>query len=113
MSDYLNIEDFLEPINKDMISEDAGYKDNQIGSVIDAYEEGFPELEIADIVILGCGEQRGAGLMTRSDAADEVRKEFYKLFYWHTDVKLADVGNLRIGNNVNDTYAALDRKSVV
>lgn len=107
MSDYLNIEDFLEPINKDMISEDAGYKDNQIGKVIDAYEEGFPDLYRADIVILGCGEQRGAGLMTRSEAADEVRKEFYKLFYWHTDVTLADIGNLRIGNNINDTYAAL------
>jgi len=107
MSDYLNIEDFLEPINKDMISEDAGYKDNQIGKVIDAYEEGFPDLDQADIVILGCGEQRGAGLMTRSESADEVRKEFYKLFYWHTDVKLADIGNLRIGNSINDTYAAL------
>ena len=107
MSDYLNIEDFLEPINKDMISEDAGYKDNQIGKVIDAYEEGFPDLDRADIVILGCGEQRGAGLMTKSEAADEVRKEFYKLFYWHTDVNLADIGNLRIGNSINDTYAAL------
>jgi arginase family enzyme len=107
MSDYLNIEDFLEPINKDMISEDAGYKDNQIGKIIDAYEEGFPDLERADIVILGCGEQRGAGLMTRSEAADEVRKEFYNLFYWHTDVNLADIGNLRIGNQLNDTYAAL------
>jgi arginase family enzyme len=107
MSDYLNIEDFLEPINKDMISEDAGYKDNQIGKIIDAYEEGFPDLERADIVLLGCGEQRGAGLMTKSEAADEVRKEFYKLFYWHTDVQLADIGNLRIGNQVNDTYAAL------
>ncbi|ANE52015.1 arginase family protein [Flavisolibacter tropicus] len=107
MSDYLNIEDFLEPINKDMLSEDMGYKDNQIGKVIDAYEEGFPDLDRADIVILGCGEQRGAGLMTRSEAADEVRKEFYKLFYWHTDVNLADIGNLRIGNNLNDTYAAL------
>ncbi len=90
-----------------MISEDAGYKDNQIGKIIDAYEEGFPDLERADIVLLGCGEQRGAGLMTKSEAADEVRKEFYKLFYWHTDVQLADIGNLRIGNQVNDTYAAL------
>lgn len=90
-----------------MLSEDVGYKDNQIGKVIDAYEEGFPDLDRADIVILGCGEQRGAGLMTRSEAADEVRKEFYKLFYWHNDVNLADIGNLRIGNNLNDTYAAL------
>ena len=107
MSDYLNIEDFLVPINKDQLSNDEGYREGQLGRVIDAYEEGFPDLEEAQIVLLGCGEQRGAGMYSPTDAPDEIRREFYKLYYWHTNIKLADVGNIRAGNTLNDTYAAL------
>lgn len=107
MSDYLHIADFLMPINKDIISNDTGYKDGQIGRKIDAYEETLPDIEVADIVLVGCGEQRGSGLLTESNAADEVRAAFYSLYHWHTDIQLADVGNVRIGKNLSDTYAAL------
>lgn len=107
MSDYLNIVDFLVPINRDALSNDAGYKDGQIGKVIEVHEEGFPDLDVAQIVLVGCGEQRGAGMRTNSEAADEIRKEFYQLFYWHTDIKLADVGNIKTGSSLPDTYAAL------
>ena len=34
MSDSLNIGDFLEPVSRDVISEDIGYKDGQIGKKI-------------------------------------------------------------------------------
>ena len=107
MSDYLNIEDFLVPINKDMLSNDEGYREGMIGRVVDAYEEGFPELEVAQVVLVGCGEQRGAGMYSPTDAPDEIRREFYKLYYWHTNIRIADVGNIRAGNTLNDTYAAL------
>ena len=40
-------------------------------------------------------------------AADAIRKEFYNLYYWHSDVKLMDLGNVRMGKNMSDTYAAL------
>ncbi|HVG12117.1 MAG TPA: formimidoylglutamase [Flavisolibacter sp.] len=107
MSDYLNIVDFLVPLNRDVLSDDAGYKDGQIGKVIEVHEEGFPDLEQAQVVLVGCSEQRGAGLRTPSEAPDEIRKEFYQLYYWHTDIKLADVGNIKAGNSLSDTYAAL------
>jgi arginase family enzyme len=107
MSDYLNIEDFLVPINKDMLSNDEGYREGTLGRVVDAYEEGFPELEGAQIVLVGCGEQRGAGMYSPTEAPDEIRREFYKLYYWHTNIRIADVGNIRAGNTLNDTYAAL------
>lgn len=107
MSDYLNIVDFLEPINKDALSEDMGYREGQLGKLILAHEEGFPDLDIAQIVLVGCGEQRGAGLRTASEAADDIRKAFYQLYYWHPDVAIADVGNIKIGKTPADTYAAL------
>lgn len=107
MSDYLHIADFLLPVDKHQISEDVGYKEGQIGNAIAVYEEGFPDIDEADVILVGCGEQRGAGLLTEGTAADEVRREFYALYHWHSDVTLADVGNIRMGSNLTDTYAAL------
>ena len=107
MSDYLSITDFLVPVDRNIISQDAGYREGQIGKGIAVYEEQFPDIEDAHLVLVGCGEQRGSGLVTESGAADEVRAQFYNLYHWHSDLKLADIGNIRIGKNLNDTYAAL------
>lgn len=107
MSDHLHIADFLLPVNRNEISQDRGYKEGQIGRAIDVYEEGFPDVSAADVVLLGCGEQRGGGTSAGSKAPDAIRAAFYDLFYWHSDVKLVDIGNLRTGKALADTYAAL------
>ena len=108
MLDDLNISDFLNPIDLHQISNDAGYKEGQIGKTISAYtEETKPELETADIILVGCGEQRGAGIPGESTAANAIRSEFYNLYHWHGDVRLADIGNIKMGKSLNDTYAAL------
>lgn len=104
---YETIQDFLQPINKHELSEDMGYKERQFGRLIEAYEEYLPDIENADIVLIGCNEQRGGGSLSEGTAADAVRKEFYNLYYWHSDVVLADLGNVRTGKTVADTYAAL------
>jgi len=102
-----SIIDFLDPINLAEVSQDAGYKEGQIGRVIKVYEDEFPDLDEAQVVLVGCGEQRGAALLHNSDAANAIRSEFYNLYYWHQDIKLADVGNVKIGKSLNDSYAAL------
>jgi arginase family enzyme len=107
MSDRLHIADFLIPLNKPLLSNDRGYKEGQVGFAIEAYEDEMPDLEQANIVFIGCGEQRGAGIKAGSDAADEIRKEFYNLYYWHQDIRLVDLGNIKLGKELNDTYAAL------
>jgi len=115
MSDYLNISDFLSPLDLNDISHNEGYKEGQIGKVISTYhvnqdtgKEEFPDLDDAHVVLLGCGEQRGSGLIHGlSDSADLMRRQLYSLFYWHSDVKLADVGNIREGSLYTDSYAAL------
>ena len=99
--------DFLQPINLSEISNDTGYKEGQIGKLISVFEDEFPELEQADIILVGCAEQRGNALLQQSGAANAIRSEFYNLYYWHEDIKLADVGDVKIGKTVNDTYAAL------
>jgi arginase family enzyme len=105
MSD--SIIDFLEPINLAEISLDSGYKEGQIGRAINVYENEFPDLDGIQVVLVGCGEQRGAALLHQSNAPNTIRNEFYNLYYWHLDIKLADVGNVKIGKSLSDTYAAL------
>ena len=102
-----SIIDFLNPVSKSEISNDNGYKEGQIGKAIDTYEEEFPNLDEADVVIVGCAEQRGAALLHASTAPMAVRTEFYSLFQWHQDVKLADIGDVKTGKANTDTYAAL------
>lgn len=112
MSDYLNISDFLSPVNLHEISNDEGYKDGQLGTVIPVYEEEFPELDDVQIVVVGCAEQRGSGLIGgENNAPDIIRRHFYQLYYWHTDIRIADIGNVKTGSSFTDSYAAL--KTVV
>jgi formiminoglutamase len=103
----LPIIDFLEPVSLSEISNDAGYKEGQIGTLVKVYENEFPDLEDTHIVLVGCGEQRGAALLHKSNAANVVRNEFYSLFHWQPDLKLADIGNVKTGKAITDTYAAL------
>jgi formiminoglutamase len=108
MSDKLNIKDFLEPVDLNILSKDLGYKDGQVGKIIDVYDEYFPDFSEADVILVGCEEERGIGIGKKNHhAPDIIRAEFYQLFYWHTDVKLADAGNIKPGATLNDTYAAL------
>lgn len=100
--------DFLEPINVAFLSDDEGYKDTQIGSHIQVYETYFPNLTDADVVLIGCNESRGVGPKTvANNAANTVRTELYKLFQWHKHVQIADVGNVKIGATLNDSYIAV------
>lgn len=112
MPDHLNISDFLLPVNLHEVSHDEAYKDGQLGKTIAIYSEEFPDLDDAQIIIVGCGEQRGSGLIHgQSEAPDIIRRHFYSLYLWHTDIKIADVGNIKTGSLYTDSYAAL--KTVV
>jgi formiminoglutamase len=109
MSDYLNLADFLSPLNRAELSDDELYHDGQMGKTLAIYEQDFPDISAVDIILLGCDEQRGRGRVNSptSSAADAIRKEFYKLYYWHTDISIADIGNIKTGASLPDTYAAL------
>ena len=109
MSDYFNLTDFLTPVNLAELSDDQLYQDGQIGKSITVYENEFPEIFDADIVLVGCSEQRGGGknYLQAITAADAVRRQLYQLFYWHTDLKLADIGNIKTGATLQDSYAAV------
>ena len=108
MSDLNNLQDFLEPANLRKNFGKDGYKDGQIGKSIEVFEDTFPDFFEKDIILVGCGEVRGNGLGNAGkNAPNAIREQFYKLFYWHKDITIADAGNIKSGANLNDTYAAL------
>ena len=108
MPDHLNISDFLDPVDIHAISQDEGYKDGQLGKTIAIYQQEFPDIDDAQLVIVGCGEQRGSGLIHgHSPAPDIIRRNLYGLYYWHHDIAIGDIGNIKGGSLFTDSYAAL------
>lgn len=104
----MSVIDFLSPINLQEIIGDDSYKQGQLGNSIDVFTQNFPDIDYADVVIVGCGEQRGSGILGPASAAPNIiRKYFYSLFYWHEKIKIADIGNIKEGATYNDTLAAL------
>lgn len=80
----------------------------QIGKRIEPLTERNTDWGDADIIMVGCGEQRGnkadAGY---SFAPDAIREALYRMYDWHPDIKVADAGNLLEGATIGDTRASL------
>ena len=53
----------------------------------------------------------GMDIIAEENAADAVRRQLYQLHYWHKDVTIADIGNIKTGASLADSYAAI--KTVV
>jgi formiminoglutamase len=107
-----DLHDFLDPIGLDVINGDSGYNDGQLAKHISIYENELPDISEADIVIVGVGEARGSNeFYIGADGPNIIRKHLYQLYYWHTDVKIADIGNVKTGASLQDSYAAV--KTVV
>jgi arginase family enzyme len=103
-----SILDYLEPINLDLLSKDEGYRDTQLGKHIKANEGSLPDISKADMVLIGAGECRGGGYaLNGHEAANAVRAALYSLYYWHTQVSIVDLGNVKLGQSIQDSYAAL------
>ncbi len=107
MNDSMLIKDFLQPLDLPVILGDDELNNAQLGYHIKSYTSSFPDLETADIVFLGIAEERGTGNGVSNGAApDLIRKNIYRLYNWHPDVQVADIGNINAGASLNDTYAA-------
>ena len=67
-------------------------------------KEGFPELTDIDIAIVGIADARGAG---REDCSQElyyIRKELYRLYVGNWKKRIADLGDVKPGATVQDTF---------
>jgi formiminoglutamase len=105
----MQLSDFLSPVNERIFNAIQESSPKTLVNVTDIYVKHMPDLEGAQIAIIGVKEdrvhehQQGAGT-----SPDEVRKHFYKLVQPKYDVRIADLGNIEPGNSVNDTLFALN-----
>jgi formiminoglutamase len=103
-----DLQDFLEPVNIHALNDDSGYNDGQLARHIALYETELPDITPIDIVLVGVTEYRGNGQFgIHASAADAIRKQLYQLHYWHFDIKIADIGNIKTGASLADSYAAI------
>lgn len=93
---------------KPIIDDLGHFLPNQLGSKIMAYTKGdFPNLAEADLVIFCVPELRGDMAQNEEISFSLVRKELYSLFEGPERLRIADLGNLVLGERLADTYQLL------
>ncbi len=110
----MDISVYFEPIQVKDINVSEEIRPGKIGDIIHYYsdERNFPSLENIDIAIIGVIEDRNSlNNQGTSTAPDKVRDFFYKLYHGNYKVRIADLGNIKRGFEVEDTYFAV--KTVV
>ena len=108
----MEISMFLEPVSVKCFAETTRPGKNTLGETIDIYrnEDNFPDLENVQLALLGIKEERGA-VDNRGcgDGIDYIRKSLYQLFNHWEDLKIVDLGDVRTGNEISDTYYAVNQ----
>lgn len=83
---------------------------SQLGKTVSFYTGDEAQLDNKRIAIVGAREERNAvqnaGTMAGPDA---IRKYLYKLFSWDENIGVIDLGNIEPGNEISDTYYALNQ----
>ncbi|MCC7233394.1 MAG: formimidoylglutamase [Bacteroidia bacterium] len=105
----MEISSYFKPLDTSRFG-NPGSRKQSLGGVIRKFlqEDSFPDCEGIHIAIFGVEEDRGS---VRNDgcsaAPDNVREKLYGLRTAAYQYQIADLGNLRKGETLNDTYAAV------
>jgi formiminoglutamase len=103
-----DIIDYFDPINPEMFIK-PGLKQGFYGSAL--FSRGKPvPLSDARIALIGIAETRNAFPQEYPVSIDRIRNYFYQLSEV-SRVKVVDLGNLKPGQQVKDTYASLTHVS--
>ncbi len=107
------IQDFFVPVSEEIIAS-LGVEEDTVGAGVVKHTEqvGFPDVKEVQLAFFDVREGRGTlGNEETAIGADEVRKEFYKLYFGNWKVTIADLGSILPGESITDTYFAV-KKSV-
>jgi len=105
----MSLADFFTPIDLKKIIPKKGYYTSHLGDRIAHYSADFPDMEQnVDIAIIGVQEDRNAiGNPGCGLAPDYIREKLYQLNEGNYNTRIVDLGNIRAGATVTDTYFAL------
>ena len=106
----MDISIYFEPIRRLEIMDTINPNRGKIGDIIQSFdEEGyFPELSTPGIAILGVNEDRQALVnIGCAMAPDYIREKLYTLYSVDPQMKILDLGNIRQGFGIDDTFFAV------
>lgn len=79
-----------------------------VNNVCFFHPDNSVDLTDFEFAVIGVPESRNAYMNSScSLAPDEIRSQFYRLYHWDREVKMVDLGNLIIGDMIDDTYQVL------
>ncbi|MDT0651468.1 formimidoylglutamase [Autumnicola edwardsiae] len=101
--------DFLSPVSEDLLDEITILDKQAIGANIRIHSSGsgVPDLEDVQVAIVGVKENRRSAQVDEFLHFDNIRSSFYSLFPGNWHIKIADLGDIEKGADVEDTYFAL------
>ena len=82
----------------------------RIGDTIKLFTDNDDEKTLGDFEVAILGVQEGRNALNNPGSAlapAEIRKYLYQLYRNSTEIKIVDLGDIRQGNEVSDTYFAL------
>ncbi len=105
----MDISIYFDPVNIYSFEFSSIKNHKRIGDIIKYNKQKqFPDLENIDIALIGINEERAAvNNKGCSMAPDYVRECLYKLYPPNNHEKIADLGNIKKGFNIEDTYFAV------
>ncbi len=107
---FMSLSDFLSPVDFNSLIPNEGFYSSHLGSKIEVYHQNFPDLEDHqfDLALIGVLEGRNAvNNWGTAKAPDFFRKKFYELNEGNYSSRIVDLGNIKAGHTVSDTYVAL------
>ena len=101
--------ELLQPVDYEFLQGGSILPKQILGKniLIHTKNSGLPELNGLQIVIIGLSETRNSFFVNDSYKVNNFRKVFYELYPGNWSLKIADLGDLPNGANVNDTYFAI------
>ncbi|CAN5424216.1 formimidoylglutamase [soil metagenome] len=105
------LEPYFEPLDPEILGSATKELPNDcLGKWVKAYtaEGHFPDFDEVRIAIIGVGEDRGSTDNPGcAGGADAIRNKFYRLKTHLNSLRMIDLGNIRRGYSLEDSYAAI------
>lgn len=98
------IEQFFYPVE---INKDSA--ERKFSGLVLSNAESFPDLSDCKVAIFGVFDERWSEVegVTPQNAYNQIREELYKLYHKFPGINVADLGNLIIGETLEDTISAV------
>jgi len=105
----MDISVFFKPFDSSTIEKHEN-QPSQLINHVTFFTGDLEELEGKKLALIGVLEDRNSrGNSGCAKGPDRIRKEFYNLFQFDSAPDLIDLGNIQPGNEISDTYFALNQ----